>query len=319
MAHIAGLGATGRYVFSTVVVAVAATLTGASAQVLAAETAVVATPATHQAQQAALTIEPFNWGGEAIFAVSSVLVQGKDEAILIDAQFSTTEASQLVEKIKATGKRLSTIYISHGDPDYYFGLATLQDAFPDANILATPATIAHIEATKDAKFAFWGPKMGDSAPSRIVVPQALEGDTLLLEGQELKVVGLDGPTPDRTFVWIPASKTVVGGIPVMSGEHVWMADTQTPQSHADWLATLARIKALSPDVVIPGHYMGALPKGVEAVTFTADYIQAFNEEAAKASNSPELVVAMKLRYPELQGDGSLVLSASVAKGEMQWQ
>lgn len=62
MAHIAGLGATGRYVFSTVVVAVAATLTGASAQVLAAETAVVATPATHQAQQAALTIEPFNWG-----------------------------------------------------------------------------------------------------------------------------------------------------------------------------------------------------------------------------------------------------------------
>lgn len=319
MAHIAGLGATGRYVFSTVVVAVAATLAGTSAQVLAAETAVVATPVTHQAQQAALTIEPFNWGDEAMFAVSSVLVQGKNEAILIDAQFSTAEASQLVEKIKATGKRLSTIYISHGDPDYYFGLVTLQDAFPDANILATPATIAHIEATKDAKFAFWGPKMGDSAPSRIVVPQALEGDTLLLEGQELKVVGLDGPTPDRTFVWIPASKTVVGGIPVMSGEHVWMADTQTPQSHADWLATLARIKALSPDVVIPGHYIGALPKGVEAVTFTADYIQAFDEEAAKASNSPELVVAMKLRYPELQGDGSLVISASVAKGEMQWQ
>ena len=319
MAHIALLGAPGRYVFSAVAVAMAAALAGASSLALAAETAVDTTTTVNQAQQTALTIEPFNWGGEAIFAVSSVLVQGKEEAILIDAQFSTVEASQLAEKIKATGKRLSTIYISHGDPDYYFGLATLQDAFPNVKILATPATIAHIEATKDAKLAFWGPKMGDSAPSRIVVPQALEGDTLLLEGQELKVVGIDGPTPDRTFVWIPASKTVVGGIPVMSGEHVWMADTQTPQSHADWLATLERIKTLSPDVVIPGHYMGTLPSGVAAVTFTADYIQAFDAEAAKASNSSELVVAMKRRYPELQGDDSLELSASVAKCEMLWQ
>lgn len=309
---------TWRYAFSTAAVAVAAVLAGVSTATVAAEPTLASAVSANPAQHATLSIEPFNWGDEAIFAVSSVLVQGKDEAILIDAQFSATEAKQLVEKIKATGKRLSTIYISHGDPDYYFGLATLHAAFPDARIVATPATIAHIEATKDDKLAFWGPKMGDGAPSQLIVPQPLEGDTLLLEGQELTVVGLDGPTPDRTVVWIPSIKTVVGGIPVMSGEHVWMADTQTPQSHADWLATLENIKALAPDVVIPGHYMGALPKGVEAVTFTADYIRAFDEEAAKASNSPELIVAMKQRYPALLGDDSLVLSAAVVKGEMQW-
>jgi glyoxylase-like metal-dependent hydrolase (beta-lactamase superfamily II) len=310
-----------RYMLSAASLAVAAVLVGCDNAPPAASTtgsSEVSAPAVAQVQSTALTIEPFNWGDQAIFAVSSVLIQGKDDAVLINAQFSTTEAQQLVDKIKATGKRLSTIYISHGDPDYYFGLATLHAAFPDAQILATPATIAHIEATKDAKLAFWGPKMGDSAPSQLIVPQPLVGDTLMLEGQELKVVGLDGPTPDRTVVWIPSIKAVVGGIPVMSGEHVWMADTQTPQSHADWLATLENIKALAPDVVIPGHYMGALPKGEDAVTFTADYIRAFDEEAAKASNSPELIAAMKQRYPALHGDDSLVLSAAVAKGEMQW-
>ena len=81
-------------------------------------------------QQAALRTEVFNPGEQAIFAVSSVLVQGKSEVLLIDAQFSAEQARKLADKIKATGKRLPTIYISHGGPDFYFGLDTLQAAFP---------------------------------------------------------------------------------------------------------------------------------------------------------------------------------------------
>lgn len=271
-----------------------------------------------EAQQAALTTEVFNPGEQAIFAVSSVLVQGKTEVVLIDAQFSAEQARKLVEKIKATGKRLTTIYISHGDPDFYFGLDTLQAAFPEAKILATPKTIAHIEATKDEKLKVWGPKLGENAPKQLVVPQPLQGDTLLVDGQSLKLIGLDGPAPDRTVVWIPSIKTVAGGIPVMAGEHVWMADTQTAQSHTDWLAMLERIKALGPEVVIPGHFVGAMPAGKAAVDFTADYIRAFDEETAKAKDGAALEAAMKQRFPNLGGLESLALSAKVAKGEMQW-
>lgn len=278
-----------------------------------------AQPAAAQPQAEVLTTEVFNPGEAAIFAVSSVLVQGKDEAILIDAQFSAEQARKLADQIKASGKKLSTIYISHGDPDYYFGLDTLQAAFPEAKILATPQTIAHIEATKDEKLKVWGPQLGENAPGKIVVPQPLEGDTLTLEGQELKILGLDGATPDRTVVWIPSIRTVAGGIPVLWGEHVWMADTQTPESHKQWLETLAQIKALNPATVIPGHFVGTLPEGVGAVDFTSEYIQAFDEETAKAANSAELIAAMQARYPDLGGEGSLELSAKVAKGEMEWK
>lgn len=266
-----------------------------------------------------LTVEVFNPGEEAIFAVTSVLVEGKQDAILIDAQFSAQEAAKLAARINASGKHLTTIYISHGDPDYYFGLDTLVRAFPAAKVVATPQTIAHINASKEAKLKIWGPELGANAPRQLVVPQPLSGDTLMLEGQALKIIGLDGPTPDRTFVWIPSIKTVASGIPVQWGEHVWMADTQSAASHEHWLATLEQIKALAPAVVIPGHFNGPYPKGLEAVQFTADYIRAFDTETAKAKNSGELIAAMKKRYPGLAGDSSLELSAKVAKGEMQWE
>lgn len=308
------------YTFSACALGLSVALAGCdnkAPQTSAAQTPVQAQP--EQPVQKTLTVEVFNPGEQAIFAVSSVLVQGEKEAILIDAQFSAEQARLLAEKIKTTGKRLTTIYISHGDPDYYFGLDTLQAAFPDAQILATPQTIAHIEATKDEKLQVWGPQLNEHAPSQLIVPQPLTGDTLQLEGQELKIIGLDGPTPDRTVVWIPSIKTIAGGIPVLAGEHVWMADTQTAESHEHWLATLDRIKALNPERVIPGHFVEGAPQDLAAVEFTAEYIRAFDEETAKAENSAALIAAMKERYPDLAGESSLELSAKVALGEMEWK
>ena len=265
-----------------------------------------------------LKTEVYNPGASGIFEVSSTLITGAKEAVLVDAQFSTVDAQKLIDLIKASGKRLTTIYISHGDPDFYFGLVALTTAFPEAKVLATPQTIAHIKETSAGKLQFWGPKLGAGAPSRIVVPEPIQGNQIELEGNKLEIVGLDGPTPDRSFVWIPSLKTVIGGISVFAGEYVWMADTQTPQSHADWLATLDRISALKPDAVIPGHFKPGSPQNLDAVRFTADYIRAFDEETAKAKDADALIAALKQRYPDLSGVPSLELSAKVAKGEMKW-
>lgn len=265
-----------------------------------------------------LHLEVYNPGQEAIFPVSSVIVTGKKDAILVDAQFGKAQAEQLVQRLRASGKQLTTIYISHGDPDYYFGIDTLTQAFPDAKVLASAATVAHIRQTKDAKLAYWGPQMGADKPARLVVPQVLDGNRLLLEGQALEVMGLDGPQPDRSFVWIPSIKAVVGGVVVAENIHVWMADTQSPKSHADWLGTLAQIEKLAPRTVIPGHFMGQSSRSLEAVRFTANYIRDFDAETAKAKDAGALVAAMSKRYPGLADESSLELSAKVAKGEMKW-
>ncbi len=268
------------------------------------------------AAAADLSLDVYNPGEAAIFPVSSVLVSGQKDAILVDAQFGKGQAEQLVQKIRASGKQLTTIYISHGDPDYYFGLDTLTAAFPNAKVLAPQPVVDHIKATVAGKLEFWGPKMGADKPTKTIVPHVLEGHELTLEGQKLEVIGLDGPQPDRSFVWIPSIKAVVGGVVVAENIHVWMADTQSAKSHTDWLATLQRIQDLKPRSVIPGHYLGT--PSLKSVAFTADYIKAFDEETAKAKDSAALIAAMKKRYPNLADESSLELSAKVAKGEMKW-
>ena len=265
-----------------------------------------------------LAIEAYNPGGDAIFPVSSVLVKGKTEAILVDAQFGKSQADKVVAMIRASGKKLTTIFISHGDPDYYFGLEAIKAAFPDAKVVATPQTVARIKATMAAKLAFWGPKLAADAPKATIVPDVLDGNSLVLEGQRLEVIGLDGKQPDRSFVWIPSIKAVVGGVVLSNNQHVWMADTQTPQSRADWLATLKVIEGLKPKTIVPGHYLVGASTPLQSVKFTADYIKAFDAETAKAKDSAALIVAMKKRYPKAGEESSLELSAKVAKGEVKW-
>lgn len=262
-----------------------------------------------------LSVEVYNPGESAIFPVTSTLISGERDAILIDAQFSTREAQQLLERIQASGKTLTTIFISHGDPDFYFGLDTLTRAYPEAKVLATPETVAYIEKTRAPKLAYWGPILKDSAPQRTLVPQALQGDSLTLEGQSLQLIGHD---PKHTSLWIPSIKTVVGGVLTYANIHPWIADAQTVEARQSWLESLDQLEALQPTVLIPGHYLGQAKLTLDDLRFTRDYLLTLEAELPKAKDSQSLIAAMKAQYPALLDASSLELSAKVLKGEMQW-
>ena len=83
---------------------------------------------------APLTLQTYNPQENGIFAVNSTLASGPHEAVLFDAQFSVKDGEKLVEMIKKSGKKLTRIVITSGDPDFYFGLEPLVKAF-----LAGPA------------------------------------------------------------------------------------------------------------------------------------------------------------------------------------
>ncbi|WP_372875544.1 MBL fold metallo-hydrolase [Pseudomonas sp.] len=278
----------------------------AGAALLAGASAALAQP---------LSVEVYNPGESAIFPVTSTLISGEREAILIDAQFSTREAQELVERIQASGKTLTTIFISHGDPDFYFGLDTLTRAYPEAKVLATPETVAYIEKTRALKLAYWGPILKDSAPQRTLVPQALQGDNLTLEGQSLQLIGHD---LKHTSLWIPSIKTVVGGVLTYANIHPWIADAQTVEARQSWLKALDQLEALQPTALIPGHYLGQAKLNLDDLRFTRDYLLTLEAELPKAKDSQSLIAAMKAQYPALLDASSLELSAKVLKGEMQW-
>ncbi|WP_421292733.1 Vmh family MBL fold metallo-hydrolase [Aeromonas taiwanensis] len=264
---------------------------------------------------APLTVTLYNPGDKAIFPVSSELVSGEKEAILVDAQFGVNDGQALVELIKQSGKKLTTVYISGGDPDFYFGLEPIKAAFPDVKVLASQHVVDHIKQTKDAKLAYWGPILGKQAPKTLIVPQVMTASHLTLEGERIEIKEMNTP---NAYLWAPAIKTAFGGVPVYSGVHVWMADSQSKAARTEWVNALDRMLALKPERVIPGHFLGEAPKGTQAVTFTRDYVLRFEQALASTKGSGPLIDALKQAYPSLPVDDGLDIGAKVNTGEMKW-
>lgn len=281
-------------------------------------TSLLITNLAFSAQAKTLNIETYNPKNNSIFPVVSSLITGDKEVLLVDAQFHKKDAKKLVQMIKDSQKKLTTIYISHSDPDYYFGLDTITQAFPKAKIVATQATVDAIESTKDGKLAYWGPILKEDAPQTIIVPNALAGDTLTLEDETIQIKGLDGKAPERSFLWVPSIKTVMGGVVVSDNIHVWIADTQTEKSQDTWQETLNLIQSLQPETVIPGHFIGNSALNLDSVKFTEQYLKDFRATDATTKNSQELIETMKTLYPNLAEESSLEMSAQVIKGEMAW-
>jgi glyoxylase-like metal-dependent hydrolase (beta-lactamase superfamily II) len=278
---------------------------------------VAAGQAAASATPASLTTQVYNADG-ASFHVNAVLVSGQKEAVLIDTGFTRSDALRIAAMVLESKKTLTTIYISHADPDFYFGMETLKQLFPAAKIVTTAPTLKKIQATWQTKMQIWGPRLGDNAPKTVPLPDVLAGNSIQLEGQQLEIRGLDDSTPNRSYVWIPSIKTVAGGVNIFAGLHVWTADTQTAAERAAWIEKLDRIAALQPATVIPGHAAPREKQDSTQIAYTKAYLTRFEAELAKAADSASLIAAMKNAYPQAGLGIALEIGAKVNKGEMKW-
>lgn len=268
-------------------------------------------------QAGKFNLDVFN-ASENSFGVASVIVSGKTDAVLIDAQFTLADAETVAQKIKTSGKNLKAIYISHNDPDFYFGLEVFKRHFPGVTVYATPKVVEAIAQTAQKKLDVWGGQLGVAVTSNVVLPQVLKGNSIELEGEKLEITGLED-FPTRTFVYIPSAKAVVGGINVFGNSfNLWMADAQTPEARSNWIKVLDKIIALKPSIVIPAHGKLTDPTDLTSVKHTKDYIL-FYEEALKTNSTSEaLIKTIKAKYPALTFETALQIGAKVNTGEMKW-
>jgi len=254
------------------------------------------------------------------FFRAPVLLTGQEEAILLDGTFNFPSGRALVEQIRASGKRLSTIFVSCNDPDYYFSLTEVVKAFPEARVIAAPDTIALIKKKAQGKLDVWGPRLGENGPQtleELVIPEPFDGDHLELEGTRIDIV-TSTAMADRRYLWVEDLQAVFGGVYAFQGLHVWVADTPTPKERANWIAELDTLIALNPKIVVAGHAREGGNNGVESLVYTPNYLRVFEEELAKASDSAALIAAMQARFPELGLGAALEIGAKVATGEMKW-
>lgn len=258
--------------------------------------------------------------GQNGFFRSPVLVSGPTQAILIDGGFTLADGRAVAEAIKATGKTLTTIYVSQSDPDYYFSLGPIRAAFPDARVIAASATVAAIKGNVEKKLAVWGPQLKENGPQAladVVMPEAFDGKTLTVDGETVEIVDAEGLS-NRRYLFVPSLNAVVGGVMIFNGVHVWTADTNSAELRAAWVANLEKIAARRPAIVVAGHMTPDALTDLSGVAHTLAYLKAFEEELAKAKGSAGLKAAMEARFPGLGMGIALDIGSKVSTGEMKW-
>src|SRR3954471_4213287 len=163
---------------------------------------------------------------------TATLVASESDALLFDAAFTRADGHRLAAAVLDSGKSLTTVFVSHADPDFYFGAEVIADAFPDAVFVATPIVIEHIKHSYEGKLKAWA-ALGPNLPTRLVDLTPLTGD-LTLEGHRFELKGGPAGLPDRHYLWQAEQRALLGGVLLFQQEHVWVADTPTPGDRAAW-------------------------------------------------------------------------------------
>jgi len=105
--------------------------------------------------QSKFTLRVHTGRGQGGYDVNSTMIVGDKDILLIDPQFSLSEAHKLAAEILETGKHLAVIYCTHPHPDHLFGLAVLKQSFPDAKIVALESTVNGAKTGWPARQKFW--------------------------------------------------------------------------------------------------------------------------------------------------------------------
>jgi glyoxylase-like metal-dependent hydrolase (beta-lactamase superfamily II) len=267
------------------------------------------------APAAKLALEVYTAAPEA-FGVTSTLIYGPTEAVLVDAQFTVADAQKLADRIAAVapGRKLKAIVITHPHPDHYFGTAVLRGRFPGTPILMSAAGIADWKTTVAGKLAYWGGALGAAVPKAVPTPEPLPA-ALTVDGEPLEIVaGLQGDVlaPVNSYVWVPSLQTAVVGDLAYAGTHVWLAESNAV-TRAAWKKSLRVIAARHPKVVVAGHKASAqTPDSPASLDEVAAYIDAFEAAKAQAKDAAGLIAAMKKAYPNTALEPVLAIAADAA-------
>ncbi len=248
---------------------------------------------------------------------TSVLITGEAEALVVDAAFTRADGHRIAAAVLDSGKTLSDVIITAGDPDFYFGAEVLADAFPGVRFRAPADVIHHIQGTYDGKLKAWA-HLGANLPTRLVDIQPLNQNPVV-DGHALELHRASSQLGDRSwYLFDPEARAVVGGVLLFQGLHVWTADAATPQVRSAWITALDELEALQPTFVAAGHRTPDAATDLTAIRHTRDYLRFFETTVAEAPDAAAAEQALLAAYPDAGLTIAASLGTKVAKGEMTW-
>jgi glyoxylase-like metal-dependent hydrolase (beta-lactamase superfamily II) len=188
--------------------------------------------------------------------ITSTLIMGRHDAVLIDPPLTTTQAAEVGDWIAASGRELRQIYVTHGHGDHWFGAIPLLQRFPGAIVRATEGTAKMMTAQNGVQFRadFWDQVFPGQLPVGEVDVTVVDERGFELEGVALVPVEVGHTdTDDTTMLHVPEVGLLVAGDVVYNGVHQYLTESGGAEGIDHWLAALDTAEALNPATVIAGH------------------------------------------------------------------
>ncbi|HLG20263.1 MAG TPA: MBL fold metallo-hydrolase [Bdellovibrionota bacterium] len=232
---------------------------------------------------------------ETSLMASSHLVIEPHELMLVDAGLTKSDATKIADWVASKqGRTLKYIFITHAHPDHFLGLEVLHQRFPGAKIISTQGVVAAIKKEGPALVKKYKARLGAEGPTHLIVPKILAGDTLKLEGVDVKFMELTGGESSvSAAAYVPAVQALFPGDVVYNETHAPLTKTGIQP----WLKNLERLSTFGP---VRSVYAGHGPAtNTAALDRMKAYLSDF-EKAVETGNRDKALTMMKERYPKYQ-------------------
>jgi len=247
--------------------------------------------------------------------VTSTLIYGDTEAILVDTQFRIGDAEKLADRIAAKGRRLKAILVTHPHFDHFYGASVLLKRFPGTPVYASASDIEYIKGDLANTVAQIRARFGaETIPADISIPQAWPGTHFTVDGQSVDVIaslqGDVGPGPRNNVVWVPSLAAAIVGDIAFNQVHLSLRATDA-RSRKAWQETLRLVQERQPRIVVAGHKNHPeLPDTPDVLAFNEAYLTEFETALGASHSAAELVAAMKQKFPNAGLDRILSVTAA---------
>jgi glyoxylase-like metal-dependent hydrolase (beta-lactamase superfamily II) len=247
--------------------------------------------------------------------ISSTLISGKRDAVLVDTAITVDQNQKLVDWIAHSGKNLTAIYATHGHGDHFFGVNTIQKKFPKVRFVATSEVIAVMrkQASVPVVESYWKPRFPGQIDSTLLIADELKDGVLELEGEQLISVPLGHTDTDSTTcLHVPSIGLAVCGDALYNDVHLHLGESNA-EGRKEWIAALDKIESLKPVAAIAGHKRPGAPDTPSNIEATRKYIRDFDRIASYTKTALDLYSEMLAIYPERVNPAVLWYSAQAVK------
>ncbi|HYU16882.1 MAG TPA: MBL fold metallo-hydrolase [Candidatus Acidoferrum sp.] len=238
-------------------------------------------------------------------SVNTFWVETRHGVVVIDGQRTLSDAGRALARVRALGKPILAIFLTHSHPDHYGGIGVFAAAAPGAPLYASQITRDIVAGDVLGYSAATNQQLGDDYPDRATAPTAIvrDGDRIEIDRVTFETIEVGaGEAASATVVIVPAARIAFVGDTV--------SDRATPAliqgmslAWVGQLDVLAR-RFAGLRTIYPGHGQAGPP--ADLIARQRDYLLTFrrlvNEHREPngtigAEGARAVVAAMEARYP----------------------